>query len=70
MKNFLYREDYAPVCPVFSNYYTASGNQQHYLKVFQKAQLQRFEMLHSVLRFVFFLCHWQILYRNKIKSPE
>lgn len=70
MKNFLPKEDYTPARPIFRKYFNAFTTPQLYSNLPKKIQLHSFEVLLSLMRFVFFLCHWQILYRTKIKSPE
>lgn len=70
MKNFLYREDYAPVCPAFTDYSRVYSNLQQHIRVAQPVEQQRVKCLGTSMLLVFFLCHDQILYRNKIKSPE
>lgn len=70
MKNFLHKKDHAPVCPNFRIYFNVSTDSQHYINEYQKLQLQSFAALLLFIRFVFFRCHQQILYRIKIKSPE
>lgn len=70
MKNFLYREDYAPVCLAFNDYSRVYANLQQRINVAQPLQQQSVTCLGSSMLLVFFLCHDQILYRNKIKSPE
>ena len=71
MKNFLHKEDYAPVCLIFRKYGDLSTTLQLYPNKSKKQQYQHnFAVLLSLMRFVFFLCHSHILYRNKIKSPE
>lgn len=70
MKNFLYREDYDPVCPAFNDYYKIYANPQQRISYVQGLHHQCFTCLGSSMLLVFFQCHKQMLYRNKIKSPE
>lgn len=70
MKNFLYREDHAPVCPAFNDFYKVYANPLRRINVAQRLQRQSIICLGSSMLLVFFLCHRQMLYRNKIKSPE
>ena len=70
MKNFLHKKDYAPVCPIFRKYFNVFTTPQPYSNVPRKPQLHSFVVLPSFMIFVFSLRHRQILYRNKIKSPE
>jgi hypothetical protein len=70
MKNFLYREDHAPVCPAFSDYFKVYVNLQQRISVAQPVQQHSIKCLESSMLLVFFMCHDKILYRNKIKSPE
>jgi len=70
MKNFLYRKDHDPVCPAFSYYFKVYPNLQQRINVVQRNQQQRLICNGSSNLLVFFLCHRQMLYRNKIKSPE
>ena len=70
MKNFPHKEEYTPACPIFRTYFNVFTTPQLYLNVPQNLQLHNFVVLLSVMRFVFFIRHQQILYRNKIKSPE
>ena len=70
MKNFLYRKDHAPVCPAFSNYFKVYATPQQRMNLAQKSQRHNVTVHGSSMILVFFLHHRQILYRNKIKSPE
>lgn len=70
MKNFLYREDHAPVCPAFNDFYKVYANPLRRINVAQRLQRQRIICLGPSMLLAFFLCHSQMLYRNKIKSPE
>jgi hypothetical protein len=70
MKNFLYKKDYAPVCPIFRKNFNVFTTPQPYSNVSKKLHLNSFVVLPSFMIFVFSLRHRQILYRNKIKSPE
>jgi len=70
MKNFQYREDHAPVCPAFSDYFKVYVNPRQQFNRVRRSQRQSVICLGSSMLLVFFLCHQQILYRNKIKSPE
>jgi len=70
MKNFPHKKDYTPACPIFRKYFNVFTTPQLYPNVQKKLQLQSFVVLLSFMRFVFSLRHRQILYRNKIKSPE
>jgi hypothetical protein len=70
MKNFLYREDYTPVCPAFADYSRVYANLQKHINATQPVQQRSVKCLGTSMLLVFFLCHEQILYRNKIKSPE
>jgi len=70
MKNFLHKKDYTPVCPIFRKYFNVCTAPHLYSNVQKKLQQHIFLVLPSFIVFVFFLRHRQILYRNKIKSPE
>ena len=70
MKNFLHKKDYAPFCPIFRKNFNAITTLQPDLNVQTKLQQHSFVVLPSFMIFVFSLRHRQILYRNKIKSPE
>jgi len=68
MKNFPNRENYTHLClifPMYGNRFTLFpnnyGRQQNLFSV---------ATILSVMRFVFFISHQNILYSNKIKSPE
>lgn len=70
MKNFLYREGHVPVCPAFNDYFKVYVIPQQRIYVGQRLPQQNVICLGLLMLVVFFLCHEQMLYRNKIKSPE
>ena len=70
MKNFLHKKDYAPACSISRKYYNVFTTQQQRMNVAQRIQQQSVTVLGSSMILVFSLRHRQILYRNKIKSPE
>jgi hypothetical protein len=70
MKNFLHKKDDTPAYPIFRKYFNVFRTPQLYSNLPQKLQLHSFVVLLSFMRFLFFVCHRQILYQTKIKSPE
>ena len=70
MKNFLHKKDYTSACPILRKDFSVFATPQLYPNVLKKLQRHRFVVLLSYMRFVFSLCHRQILYQSKIKSPE
>lgn len=70
MKNFLHKKDYTPARPILKKDFNVFATPQLYPNVAKKLQLHSFVVLLSVMRFIFFIRHHQILYCNKIKSPE
>ncbi len=70
MKNFLHKEDHAPICPNSRIIFNINAAPHRYLNIAKKQKQHGITALSSSMILVFFLCHSQILYRNKIKSPE